>query len=89
MNIYSNQNALIHSRNRRPSDPYAPGYRKSRPKDHKMKNRSREDIALVPSSATSAYETMYNDDDEIMGTAQTMPWFDPKYLAPGTDTNVS
>ena len=26
-----------------------------------------------------AYETMY-DDDEGMGT-QTMPWFDPNYLA--------
>jgi hypothetical protein len=25
------------------------------------------------------------DDDEIVDTAQTMPWFDPKYLASGRD----
>ena len=39
----------------------------------------------VPSLAGSdlAYETMY-DDDELTGT-QTMPWFDPKYLAHDTD----
>ena len=36
-------------------------------------------ISLLPAGSDLAYETMY-DDDEIMGT-QTMPWFDPKYLA--------
>ena len=25
------------------------------------------------------------DDDDIVDTAQTMPWFDPKYLASGKD----
>ena len=34
-----------------------------------------------PSSAGSdlAYETMYDDEDPM--ETQTMPWFDPKYLA--------
>ena len=36
-------------------------------------------ISLLPAGSDLAYETMY-DNDEIMGT-QTMPWFDPKYLA--------
>ena len=36
-------------------------------------------IVLHPGGTDLAYETMYNDDD-IMRT-QTMPWFDPKYLA--------
>ena len=36
-------------------------------------------VSLLPAGSDLAYETMY-DDDEIMGT-QTMPWFDPKYLA--------
>ena len=36
-------------------------------------------IVLPPGGTDLAYETMY-DDDNIRGT-QTMPWFDPKYLA--------
>ena len=36
-------------------------------------------IVLSPGGTDLAYETMY-DDDDIKGT-QTMPWFDPKYLA--------
>ena len=31
-----------------------------------------------------AYETMY-DDDELVDTNQTMPWFDPNYLASGKE----
>ncbi len=44
-----------------------------------------EDIPLHSTGQSDlAYETMY-DDDDIVDTAQTMPWFDPKYLASGKD----
>ena len=44
---------------------------------------------MILSSTTTdqAYETMYNDDD-LLNNPQTMPWFDPNYLASNND-NVS
>ncbi len=42
----------------------------------RMTQSSSEDIPLQK----TALETLY-DDDEIVDTAQTMPWFDPTYLA--------
>lgn len=38
---------------------------------------------MAPSSDL-AYETMY-DDDDIVDTNQTMPWFDPNYLSTGKE----
>ena len=42
---------------------------------------------ILGASSDLAYETMY-DDDEIMNQKQTMPWFDPKYLASKEDDEV-
>ena len=44
---------------------------------------------LITSGASSdlAYETMY-DDDEILDQKQTMPWFDPNYLAAKEEDEV-
>ena len=42
----------------------------------RMTQSSSDDIPLQK----TALETLY-DDDEMMDTAQTMPWFDPTYLA--------
>ena len=36
--------------------------------------------SVAGASSDLAYETMY-DDDEILDQSQTMPWFDPNYLA--------
>ena len=35
---------------------------------------------LFVAGSDLAYETMY-DDEDVVGTTQTMPWFDPNYLA--------
>lgn len=56
-------------------------------KKKKKKNKSRKGAERIPLSATTsdqAYETMY-DDDEILGNPQTMPWFDPNYMASNPD----
>lgn len=53
------------------------------PYDKSMMNRylrqSRMSRDGIPLQKT-ALETMY-DDDDMMGTAHTMPWFDSTYLA--------
>ena len=45
-------------------------------------------MCCTAGSSDLAYETMY-DDDEILDQPQTMPWFDPNYLAPKENTDVS
>ena len=67
---------------RRPSDLYEKSFTRFR-NTRRTKAESSDDIPLQ-SKSDLAYETMY-DDDEIVDTAQTMPWFDPKYLASGRD----
>lgn len=67
---------------RRPSDLYEKSFTRFR-NTRRPKAESSDDIPLQ-SKSDLAYETMY-DDDEIVDTAQTMPWFDPKYLASGRD----
>ncbi len=53
----------------------------SRSRHQKSRHSSHEDLALTSRGGSDlAYETMY-DDDDILETKQTMPWFDPKYLA--------
>ena len=32
-----------------------------------------------------AYETMFDEDDEMLNQEQTMPWFDPNYAANEND----
>ena len=54
----------------------------------KKKGKSRKDsekIALTTKSVDQAYETMFDNDDDMLGNKQTMPWFDPNYLAPNRD----
>lgn len=68
-------------RNRRPSDLYEKTFNRLRA--HRRHTKGSDDIPLQ-SKSDLAYETMY-DDDDIVDTAQTMPWFDPKYLATGRD----
>ena len=77
---------------RRSSDPYDRGFERhlDKPKTKSKKKskgrREPERLVLSPSMTTDqAYETMY-DDDEILGNQQTMPWFDPNYMA---NDNVS
>ena len=36
-----------------------------------------------------AYETMFDDDDDMLNQEQTIPWFDPNYLAPNENEDVS
>ena len=43
---------------------------------------------IAATSSDLAYETMY-DDDEMLNQPQTMPWFDPNYLAPNDTEGVS
>lgn len=77
-----------HYRNRRPSDLYERSINRFPLRGLKGKGSS-DDIALHSNGQSDlAYETMY-DDDEIVDTAQTMPWFDPKYLASGRDEVMS
>ena len=45
-------------------------------------------MCCTAGSSDLAYETMY-DDDEILDQPQTIPWFDPNYLAPKENTDVS
>ena len=69
---------------RRPSDPYERSINRLRRKHRDLRSSS-EDIALHSTAPSDlAYETMY-DDDELVDTNQTMPWFDPQYLASGKD----
>ena len=42
-------------------------------------------MVLTSTTTDQAYETMY-DDDELLGNQQTMPWFDPNYLASNNET---
>lgn len=53
--------------------------RKRRPSDLYLRDLTQSSTDSMPLQKT-ALETLY-DDDEILDTAQTMPWFDPKYLA--------
>lgn len=41
-------------------------------------------LLIAATSSDLAYETMY-DDDDMMNQPQTMPWFDPNYLAPNQE----
>lgn len=68
---------------RRPSDLYEKAFSRLR-SNRRLTKGSIDDMPLHSKSSDLAYETMY-DDDEIVDTAQTMPWFDPKYLASGRD----
>lgn len=45
-------------------------------------------MSILANSSDLAYETMF-DDDEILNQPQTMPWFDPNYLAPNEGEGVS
>lgn len=68
---------------RRQSDLYEKSFKHSRAQRN-GKSEFSDSIPLETSKSDLAYETMF-DDDEIVDTAQTMPWFDPKYLASGRD----
>ena len=60
---------------------------KPKPKKKSKGRREAERLVMSPSMTTDqAYETMY-DDDELLGNQQTMPWFDPNYMA--SNDNVS
>ena len=74
---------MIHHfyRARRSSDPYARSYDRHLDRGKSKSRKDSERMMLTPTRSTDqAYETMY-DDDEILGNPQTMPWFDPNYLA--------
>lgn len=45
-------------------------------------------MSILATSSDLAYETMY-DDDDMLNQQQTMPWFDPNYLAPNEGEGVS
>ena len=45
-------------------------------------------VCVAGGSSDLAYETMY-DDDDMMNRPQTMPWFDPNYLASNDYEGVS
>jgi len=79
--IITNIIIIIIPRRRKPSDPYLRTRDSKRHKHNKSRNGSGENILMASKGGSDlAYETMY-DDDEIMDSNQTMPWFDPKYLA--------
>lgn len=77
-------------RGRRASDLYEKTFSRFREQQrgrNKLRKGSSDDIPLhssINGQSDQAYETLYEDDD-IVDTAQTMPWFDPKYLASGKD----
>ena len=41
------------------------------------------------SNSDLAYETMFDEDDDMLNQEQTMPWFDPNYLASKENEDVS
>ena len=67
----------------RNQDPYEKSLMNSFLHQSSMMSSS-DDIPL----RKTALETLY-DEDEIMDTAQTMPWFDPKYLAENVNQESS
>lgn len=81
MRIFYYTATLSHHRQRKPSDLYLRERKEPRSRRQKSRRGSYEDLALTPRGGSDlAYETMY-DDDDIIDSEQTMPWFDPKYLA--------
>ena len=54
-------------------------------KKKKKSHKGAERMVLTATTTDQAYETMYDDDDEMLGKQQIMPWFDPNYMATNPD----